>query len=413
MRQTMRATFVFCLPLVTLSCLPRPEPPNSPPSANASAPSSPAPTTVAAPAAPPAGPPAPIHAVSEVPVPAVGATSAALPGFQRGINLGNALDAPSEGAWGVTLMPEHFAMAKAAGLDHVRLPVRFSAHALPQAPYTIEEALLQRVDWALAEAAKNGLSIIIDLHHYEELMKQPEQNRERLVALWKQIATRYKDKPSSVAFELINEPCDALTSEHLNPIHKDALAAVRATNPRRIVIVNSYFWADAARLKELELAKDDNLVASFHDYQPILFTHQGMPWMGPEFQTQSVVFPGPPSAPVTPVDAAKSTVWTSGWFTRYNGAAVGENSNGPKAIFEYFKVVEDYINSSHRRVYMGEFGVADTADAQSRESWLRIVRQEAERRHIGWALWDDGGKFKALDVKSGSWTPAIKAGLFQ
>jgi len=217
----------------------------------------------------------------------------------RGINFGNALDAPREGAWGVTLKPEHFRMAKAAGLDHVRLPVRFSAHAEEKAPYEIESALLDRVDWAVAQAGQNGLSLIIDLHHYQELMKEPERHADRLVALWSQIAEHYKDAPLSVAFELINEPCDNLKPELLNPLTARALAAVRKTNPQRLVIVDSYFWANAEQLKNLELPQDPQLVASFHMYQPILFTHQVMPWMGPEYQTRGIVFPGPPKTPVT------------------------------------------------------------------------------------------------------------------
>ncbi|HEY4106274.1 MAG TPA: glycoside hydrolase family 5 protein, partial [Polyangiaceae bacterium] len=277
---------------------------------------------------------APVHAVSEVPDDAIGATSEPLPGFTRGINLGNALDAPSEGAWGVTLKPEHFKMAKAAGLDHVRLPVRFSAHAGAEAPFKIDEALFTRVDWAVQQATANGLSIIIDLHHYEELNKKPRDNAERLVGMWQQIAARYKDQPASVAFELINEPADELKSPELNPITQKALAAVRATNPTRIVIVDSYFWASADRLKELELPQDPNLVPSFHMYQPILFTHQGMEWMGPEFQTKGIVFPGPPATPVTPVPAAQSTSWTSTWLNAYNTLPVAENSSGPKAIFD-------------------------------------------------------------------------------
>src|SRR5215471_5235601 len=66
--------------------------------------------------------PGPVHQVSEVPPVTPTAVSAPLPGFMRGINLGNALEAPREGAWGVTLTPEHFKMAKAKGLDHVRVP---------------------------------------------------------------------------------------------------------------------------------------------------------------------------------------------------------------------------------------------------------------------------------------------------
>lgn len=178
---------------------------------------------------------APIQDVREVPRPVVVTPSAVLPNFMRGINLGNALDAPSEGAWGVRLSEAHFAMAHAAGLDHVRLPVRFSAHAGESAPYTIDETFFKRVDWAIDQALSHGLAVIVDLHHYEELMKDPEGNADRFVGLWSQIAARYKDRPASVAFELTNEPCDKLTPDLLNPLHSRALKVVRATNPTRIL----------------------------------------------------------------------------------------------------------------------------------------------------------------------------------
>ncbi|MGC4094870.1 MAG: glycoside hydrolase family 5 protein [Polyangiaceae bacterium] len=354
----------------------------------------------------------PVHGVGEVEVPAVVTSSQPLVGFMRGINFGNALDAPREGAWGVTLQPEHFRMAKAAGLDHVRLPVRFSAHAADEPPYELNSAILDRVDWALEQAAENKLSVIIDLHHYVELMKEPPRHAERLVALWRQIAEHFKSAPASVAFELINEPCDKLTPEFLNPLTAKALAAVRASNPTRLVIADSYFWASADQLKNLELPNDPNLVASFHMYQPILFTHQGMPWMGPEYQTRGVVFPGPGAKPAEPVAGVATVEWARLWFESYNSAPVGENANGPKAIFDYMKTVEAYVAASGRRVYMGEFGVADTVDPKSRENWLRLVRSEAERRQIGWALWDDGSRFRAMNVGWNAWIAPIEAGLF-
>src|SRR5262245_36899376 len=39
----------------------------------------------------------------------------------RGINLGNALDGPQEGAWGVTLEADYFRMIKEAGFNSVRI----------------------------------------------------------------------------------------------------------------------------------------------------------------------------------------------------------------------------------------------------------------------------------------------------
>lgn len=356
--------------------------------------------------------PGPSHLVTEVEPPAPSAVSAPLPGFTRGINLGNALEAPREGDWGVKLSPEYFSMAKAKGLDHVRLPVRFSAHASSAPLYEIESAIFKRVDWALDQAASHGLSIIIDLHHYNELMKKPAENADELVALWRQIAIHFKDRPASVAFELINEPNAELKPELLNAITRRALAAVRASNPTRIVFVDSYFWAAADRLKELDLPEDPNLVPSFHMYQPILFTHQHTGFMAPEYQTQGIVFPGPPATPVTPVDAAQKTDWVLQWINGYNSRPIADNPGGPKAVFDYFKVVEDYITSTHRRVYLGEFGVANSADPKSRENWLRLVRKEAERRHIGWAVWDDGGGFRAMNVQRGDWVAPVEAGLF-
>ena len=372
-----------------------------------------APVTGGVPASVAEAQPVAIHQVSEIEPPPVAAASDPVPGFMRGINLGNALDAPQEGAWGVTLEEKHFEMAKAARLDHIRLPVRFNAHAKDQAPYTIDDSFFKRVDWAIDQATSRGLSIIIDLHHYEELMKKPAQHADRVVGIWKQVAERYKSRPASVAFELINEPCDELKSVLLNPIQQRAIAAIRVTNPTRLIIADSYFWAGADYLKELELPQDPNVLASFHDYQPILLTHQHMPFMPAEFQTSGVVFPGPPAASVTPVDAGQKTDWVSTWFASYNSQPIATNANGPNAIFDYFKVVEAYIKSSKRRVYMGEFGVSDNADPKSREVWLRIVRQEAEKRKIGWAIWDDGGKFRALNVKQGTWVAPIHAGLFE
>jgi len=357
--------------------------------------------------------PVAIHQVSEVEPAPIEVASEPVPGFMRGINLGNALDAPREGAWGVTLEEKHFEMAKAAGLDHIRLPVRFNSHAKNEAPYTIEEPFFERVDWALDRAAAHGLSIIIDLHHYEELMAKPAQHADRVVGIWKQVAERYKKRPASVAFELINEPCKELKSALLNPIQQRAIAAIRATNPTRLIIANSYFWAGADYLKELELPQDPNVIASFHDYQPILFTHQGMPFMPAEFQTRGIVFPGPPAAPVTVVEAGQKFDWVNTWINSYNTQAIATNANGPNAIFDYFKIVEAYIKSSKRRVYLGEFGVTDNADPKSREEWLRIVRKEAEKRKIGWALWDDGGKFRAMNVTLGTWVKPIHAGLFE
>src|SRR5688572_12063423 len=87
----------------------------------------------------------------------------------RGVNLGNALEAPREGAWGFSLKAEYFALIKQAGFASVRIPVRWSAHAKSEPPHTIDPDFFSRVDWALNQAAKNDLVAIVNVHHYDEL----------------------------------------------------------------------------------------------------------------------------------------------------------------------------------------------------------------------------------------------------
>jgi endoglucanase len=338
----------------------------------------------------------------------------ALPGLRRGINLGNALDAPQEGEWGVTLSETHFEMAAAGGFDHIRLPVRFSAHTEPAAPYRVEETFFQRVDWAIEQALSRKLAIIVDLHHYDELMEDPEAHTERFLAIWEQIATRYADRPEQVKFELFNEPCKQFNPVRVNAMVSRVLPIIRQSNPTRWIVVDSYFWAAGAYLGALELpTTDPYLAASFHMYQPMLFTHQGAPWMGPEYQTLGVQFPGPPDKPITPEKFATSMGWVKDWFRRYNTEPPKTNPSGPATLDLEFDYASRFAAKTGRPVYLGEFGVIDRADEASRVRWLRAVRGEAERRQLAWAYWDNGGEFTVMDVKQKRWQDALRRALLQ
>jgi endoglucanase len=369
------------------------------------------PVPASTPAASPTGV-APID--KNLPRPDVIAVSPPLPGFQRGINLGNGLDAPSEGEWGRRITEKDFQLVASAGFDHVRLPVRFTTleRSDPKPPYTIKPEFFARVDWALDQARTNKLSIILDVHHFEEIHKDPRANQERLYALWRQIATHYANRPPEVAFEILNEPNGKLESPILNEMTRDVLKIIRESNPTRLVFANCYFWANAERLAELELPADDaNVVAEFHMYQPILFTHQGAPWMEPWSQTTGLVFPAPPSKPATPVPAASKEGWVKAWFDGYNYAPAATNPGGVRTVFEHFDHAARYVKKTGKRVYLGEFGAIDVADAQSRENYTWLVRTESERRGIGWAYWDDGGKFKVLDAPNGKWNEGLRRAL--
>lgn len=198
------------------------------------------------------------------------------------VNMGNHLDAPSEGAWGRRIADSDFALIKAAGFQTIRLPVRWSAHAQADAPYTIDPAFLARVRHVVAGARGAGLNVILNLHHYDELYANPAAHQARFAALWTQIAAAFAQEPNDTLwFELLNEPMGALTHANLLSVLNPALAEVRKTNRTRPVIVGGENWSGVASLATLPLPEDPYVVATIHSYDPFAFTHQGATWVTP------------------------------------------------------------------------------------------------------------------------------------
>jgi endoglucanase len=300
----------------------------------------------------------------------------------RGINLGNALEAPKEGEWGVTLKAEYFRAIKEAGFQTVRLPVRWSAHASNDAPYTIEPKFAERVDWAIEQALANKLNIVVNVHHYAEMDTDPDKHLPRLVGLWEQIAARYKDRPAAVYFELLNEPHDKLIDVKWNAAVSRLLAVVRKSNPTRPIIVGPGQWNSIRALDKLELpSKDRNLIVTVHFYDPFAFTHQGAHW-------------------VKGSDQWKGTKWSG---TEAEQAAIRKSLDQAAA----------WAKAHERPIFLGEFGAYEQADMESRSRWTRFVARDAERRGFSWAYWEFCSGFGAYDPKAEAWRGALKSALVE
>jgi endoglucanase len=331
----------------------------------------------------------------------------------RGINLANALEAPKEGEWGMTIEEKFFGLVRAAGFDHVRIPIRWSANTANAAPYIVYPDFFSRIDTVVNQALAADLKVVVDVHHFDEIFSDPDGHEARFIAIWQQIARRYKGKaPSLVAYEPLNEPHDALSKAKWTALATRTLTAIRAIDPQRTIILDGDAWGGVPGLDSLEMPDDPLVMGSFHFYEPMLFTHQGAAWVGKEHGTLGVSWPGPPALPISPVADAVKVAWAAAWFKGYNSLPAVINPAGSAAVADSLDRAARWSARTGHALYMGEFGAYEKGDYQSRVKWTRVVRQEAERRGIrDWAYWEFGAGFGAYDRDKSAWRQELLAAL--
>jgi endoglucanase len=68
--------------------------------------------------------------------------------MNRGINLGNTLDAPEEGAWAPKAEEWMFDEFQKQGFKTVRVPVCWNKHTATAAPFDVDHTFMARVRYA-------------------------------------------------------------------------------------------------------------------------------------------------------------------------------------------------------------------------------------------------------------------------
>jgi len=298
----------------------------------------------------------------------------------RGVNLGNALDAPWPGAWGVTITEAMIQSVAEAGFNAIRLPVRFSAHTGAEPDYTLSESILTSVDQVILLGLDAGLTVVLDLHHFDALMQSPAAEEARFFAIWDQLASRYQSLPDTLYFELLNEPHGVLDSETWNRLVAESVQIIRQANPTRTIIIGGLAYSTVDSLNELALPDDPHLAATFHYYEPFEFTHQGASW-------------------VSGAAGWLGTLWTG-------------TPEEVSIIEQAFDRAVDWSNANQIPLILGEFGTIENADAASRQAWTASVVRIAEARGISWFHWDLCTDFGFYDCQNGIWNDALLQALF-
>jgi endoglucanase len=301
-----------------------------------------------------------------------------IPEMQRGINLGNALDAPRNKNWGLAVENEHFDTIAKAGFDFVRIPVRFQDYLDEEG--VLEEPFMQTVDNHIDYALGAGLTVVLDFHHFDEIMLNPDEHSGQLLSIWTQLAERYADRPNKLVFELLNEPSKLLHIGRWNPLAAETLSVIRRTNPDRTIIIGATNMYSIFDLKLLDLPRDDRLVVAFNYYLPNQFTFQGDPW-----------HPG--------YEEASGNEW-------------GDDEDY-ELLAARFAAAAKLASERGWKLALNEFGVTQSVSDDLRAKWIEAVRREAEANGISWAYWEFATSFGIYNLETSGWNQKVLSALME
>ena len=308
--------------------------------------------------------------------------------FDKGMNLSNWLEASWQSGWPTAngYSKASLQLMKDAGIKSIRLPVCFAVITDSTAPYTIDtnHALFDRIDTVLAWTTELQMNLIIDNHHEWSLISNNWRYQiPRFGHLWSYVSGRYKNTdPRYVTFELLNEPAILFPIDSLNILFNTAIDSIRQQTTAHSIIVSPNGGSVGLAFSNYQPLADTNLIYTWHCYDPLNFTHQGFSW-GTQFPAGTVF----PASPTT-------------FYEQF--------------LYDGINRVNNWRNTHHKPVFLGEFGVSEHADADSRCRWVQLMGANLDSTHIPWFYWDwqwDFSMFNSHSISADSVIPCFRSAL--
>lgn len=315
-----------------------------------------------------------------------------------------------------------FSMAKAAGFDFVRLtldPAAWLNNRNPKQTGQMLEDLKTDMDKIMAA----GLKVDVDMHAtahddgmpgVRQVLGSDSVFAEYLLVVGDIGRNIAGYAPEKVAFEVMNEPtsdCDMAPGakmtwpEKLSMLH----AAARSAAPKLTIILSGACWGSADALVSLDpkIIKDQNVIWSFHNYEPFMYTHQGAPWNdGHERYITDLRFPPERKQKRAVLSSALKAIGKAGVSNekrqelkanaRYEFEHYFEPGWALTRAREPFVKVAAWARTngvSPDQILLGEFGAIrpenfDVRKERERAGFYKFMRTEAEKRGFGWAIWE-------------------------
>ncbi len=310
------------------------------------------------------------------------------------------------------IKPADFKLVHDLGFDHVRLSIDPQPLIADAQQGTLRPEAIARLDETVRQITATGLVVVLDIHPEGAFVKATEttlEGTQRFFAFWKSFAAHYAGtNPEQVYFEVMNEPHEVDPYRWAGEQAR-AVAVIRAQAPQHTIIATGEGYGGIDGLLELEPVRDENVIYSFHDYEPMVFTHQGATWAGDALKPlRGVPYPSTPEN-VAPLLATLTEADTQSQLADY-----GNKRWDQARMAARIGQAVAWAKARNVPLWCGEFGVYKAfAPAEGRYRWLADMRKTLEADGVGWDMWDYRGGFALVTEKDGVATvdPGVAAAL--
>ena len=315
--------------------------------------------------------------------------------FHRGVNLTSWLQAGSARQIQFTMFTKQdLVNIKSLGCDVIRLPINLHYMTSGAPDYTVDPLFFYFLDQIVDWCEELEIHLILDNHTFDVDANTDPDIDKILVPVWTQMAEHYKDRSTYLYYEILNEP-HGIADARWSQIQQAVIIAIRAVDPVHTIVVTGAGWGSYNNLKYLPVYRDDNLIYSFHFYDPFMFTHQGASWTDPSMvPLAGVPFPyGAGPMPACP-PGLKGT-WIESSLNSY------KTDGTVKRVKELIDIAVKFRDERQVPVFCGEFGVyRENSDHDQRVYWYDVVRSYLEEKKIAWTMWDYEGGFGLFEKGS-------------
>ncbi len=179
-----------------------------------------------------------------------------------------------------------------AGFNSIRFYLNYQLFESDDAPYNYHESGFEWIEDNITWAKNNGLYLILNMHvpqgGYQswgegEKLWEDADIQDRFIALWVEIAKKYKDNPVILGYDLLNEPTTTKSVSQWQNLAEETVEAIRKIDNQKPIIVDRVSYTLVENDDDINgemnfiVLNDNKIVYEFHFYEPEDFCFQGFP----------------------------------------------------------------------------------------------------------------------------------------